>query len=85
MMRKRFGLKAGLLSVVALFVMFLVGSEAWAAPVTIKFAHGMPPDEEEPLHRGAVIFKKIVEQKIGRLLQNRYLSRQPAREGKGAI
>jgi len=47
-------------------------------PVTIKFAHGMPRMRKNP-PSGAVIFKKIVEQK-SEATTNRYLSRQPARE-----
>jgi C4-dicarboxylate-binding protein DctP len=52
-----------------------------AAPLTIKFATGMPPDEEEGLHRGAVVFKKMVEQRApGRLRVEIYPSNQLGKE-----
>ena len=60
---------------------YLLGAQSWAAPLTIKFATGMPPDEEEGLHRGAVIFKKMVEQKApGRLKVDIYPSNQLGKE-----
>jgi TRAP-type transport system periplasmic protein len=52
-----------------------------AAPITIKLATGMPPDEEEGLHRGAVVFKKMVEQRApGRLKVDLYPSNQLGKE-----
>jgi ATPase subunit of ABC transporter with duplicated ATPase domains len=59
----------------------LLGSQLWAAPITIKLATGMPPDEEECLHRGAVVFKKYIEQKApGRLKVDIYPSNQLGKE-----
>ena len=65
-----------------LFVLSLFcPSWAQSAPVTIKFATGMPPDEEEALHRGAVVFKKMVEQRApGRLKVDIYPSNQLGKE-----
>jgi TRAP-type C4-dicarboxylate transport system substrate-binding protein len=41
----------------------------------------MPPDEEEALHRGVVVFKKTVEQKTaGRVKVDIYPSSQLGRE-----
>jgi C4-dicarboxylate-binding protein DctP len=63
MSKKGYSLGISILSWVIVFSFFFIGATATAAPITIKFAHGMPPDEEEALHRGVVIFKKMVEQK----------------------
>ncbi len=66
--------------IVFTFIVF-VAAQLWAAPITIKFATGMPPDEEEALHRGAVVFKKFVEQKApGRLKVDIYPSNQLGKE-----
>jgi TRAP-type transport system periplasmic protein len=43
-------------------LIFLVGPEVWAQ-TTIKLAHGMPPVEDENIHRAVSVFKKVVEQK----------------------
>src|SRR4030066_1587717 len=60
--------KIGILLFAVFTLTVFVAAQLWAAPVTIKFATGMPPDEEEALHRGAVVFKKFIEQKApGRL------------------
>ena len=48
---------------------------------TIKFAHGQPPVEEEAIHQGVTIFKKIVEQKTaGKLKVEIYPSNQLGKE-----
>jgi C4-dicarboxylate-binding protein DctP len=67
---------------VIIFTAFVFGSQLWAAdPITIKFATGLAPDEEEGLHRGAVVFKNIVEQKSGgRLKVALYPSNQLGKE-----
>ncbi len=41
---------------------FFTGSQVWAQ-TTIKLAHGMPPVEDENIHRAVSVFKKVVEQK----------------------
>jgi len=64
MLKKGVGAKLGIL-VLTIFASFILVGQLWAAPITIKFATGMPADEEEGLHRGAVVFKKVVEQKSG--------------------
>ena len=72
--------KIGVLLFAAFICIGFLGSQLWAAPITIKFATGMPPDEEEALHRGAVVFKKFVEQKApGRLKVDIYPSNQLGR------
>jgi C4-dicarboxylate-binding protein DctP len=43
-------------------LIFFVGSQVWAQ-TTIKLAHGMPPVEDENIHRAVSVFKKVVEQK----------------------
>lgn len=59
----------------------LLGSPSWASTITIKFAHGMPPDEEEALHRGVVVFKKMVEQRTaGRVKVDIYPANQLGKE-----
>lgn len=80
-MKKRTVAKYGILALI-LFTTWVFGSPLWAAdPITIKFATGMAPDEEEGLHRGAVVFKKIVEQKSGgRLKVDLYPSNQLGKE-----
>lgn len=53
----------------------------WSAPITVKFAHGMPPNEEEALHRGVALFKKIVEQRsAGRVKVDIYPASQLGKE-----
>src|SRR5512143_2547065 len=66
----------------ALFLLIaFAGLQALAAPITIKFAHGMPPDEDEALHRSVVIFKKMVEQKTaGRVKVDIYPASQLGKE-----
>ncbi len=81
MLKKRFSLGMGILSWAIVFSFFFVGATASAAPITLKFAHGMPPDEEEALHRGVVIFKKMVEQKTaGRVKVDIYPASQLGKE-----
>jgi len=78
--KKRF-LKIGILLMAVFACIGLLGSQLWAAPITIKLATGMPPDEEEALHRGAVVFKKFIEQKApGRLKVDIYPSNQLGKE-----
>lgn len=78
--KKRF-LKIGIRSMAVFACLGLLGSQLWAAPITIKLATGMPPDEEECLHRGAVVFKKYIEQKApGRLKVDIYPSNQLGKE-----
>src|SRR4030042_6993193 len=68
MSKGKFMAKIGILLLAIFMLTVFVTAQLWAAPITIKFATGMPPDEEEALHRGAVVFKKFVEQKApGRL------------------
>lgn len=80
-MKKR-TVTARAVAVAILFAAFVCGSQLWAAdPITIKFATGLAPDEEEGLHRGAVVFKNIVEQKSGgRLKVALYPSSQLGKE-----
>lgn len=74
-------LKIGMLLLAASTFITFSGSPLWAAPITIKFAHGMPPDEEEALHRGVVVFKKMVEQKTaGRVKVDIYPANQLGKE-----
>jgi len=81
MLNKETVLRMGLLSLAIVLSLFLLGSHVLAAPITIKFAHGMPPDEEEALHRGVVIFKKMVEQKTaGRVKVDIYPASQLGKE-----
>jgi C4-dicarboxylate-binding protein DctP len=63
MLNKKYLAALSILSAALLCSFCFTAIPASAAPVTIKFAHGMPPDEEEALHRGVVVFKKMVEQK----------------------
>lgn len=63
MSKRKLIVKIGIFFLAAFIMIAFSGAQLWAAPITIKFAHGMPPDEEEALHRGVVIFKKMVEQK----------------------
>jgi len=80
MLKKRFVSRLGIFALV-IFTSFILIGQSWAAPITIKFATGMPPDEEEGLHRGAVIYKKIVEQMSGgRLKVDIYPSNQLGKE-----
>lgn len=73
--------KIGILLLAVFTFIAFFGSPLWAAPITIKFAHGMPPDEEEALHRGVVIFKKMVEQKTaGRVKVDIYPASQLGKE-----
>ncbi len=73
--------KIGILLVAIFTFITLSGSSLWAAPITIKFAHGMPPDEEEALHRGVVVFKKMVEQKTaGKVKVELYPANQLGKE-----
>ncbi|NWG02352.1 MAG: DctP family TRAP transporter solute-binding subunit [Syntrophaceae bacterium] len=65
----KFIVKIGVSLLVAFIFIAFHGSLGWAAPITIKFAHGMPPDEEEALHRGVVVFKKMVEQKTAGMVK----------------
>jgi len=80
MVKKGAWANVGIITLV-LFVSFLCAGPLGAAPVTIKLATGMPPDEEEGLHRGAVVFKKVVEHNSGgRLKVNIYPSNQLGKE-----
>jgi len=73
--------KFGIFLLAAFTSIAFSGPQLWAAPITIKFAHGMPPDEEEALHRGVVVFKKIVEQKTaGRVKVDIYPASQLGKE-----
>lgn len=73
--------KFGIFLLAAFTFIAFPGPQLWAAPITIKFAHGMPPDEEEALHRGVVVFKKIVEQKTaGRVKVDIYPASQLGKE-----
>jgi C4-dicarboxylate-binding protein DctP len=73
--------KFGIFLLAAFTFIAFSGSQLWAAPITIKFAHGMPPDEEEALHRGVVVFKKMVEQKTtGRVKVDIYPASQLGKE-----
>ena len=81
MLKKKYLLGMGILSLAIVLSFFLAGTPSSAAPITIKFAHGMPPDEEEALHRGVVIFKKMVEQKTaGRVKVDIYPASQLGKE-----
>ena len=80
MLKKRVGATLGIFLLV-IFASFILAGQLWAAPITIKFATGLAPDEEEGLHRGAVVFKNIVEQKSGgRLKVDIYPSNQLGKE-----
>jgi len=73
--------RTGMLTFVVIACIALVAAPLWAAPITIKFATGMPPDEEEALHRGAAVFKKMIEQRApGRLKVDIYPSNQLGKE-----
>jgi C4-dicarboxylate-binding protein DctP len=81
MLNKKYLTAMSILSVAILFSLFFTGTPASAAPITMKFAHGMPPDEEEALHRGVVVFKKMVEQKTaGRVKVDIYPAHQLGKE-----
>jgi tripartite ATP-independent transporter DctP family solute receptor len=81
MLKKKYLMGISILSVAIVFSFFFIGTPALAAPITIKFAHGMPPDEEEALHRGVVVFKKMVEQKTaGRVKVDIYPANQLGKE-----
>jgi len=81
MSKGKWMVKIGFLTLVVSTCIVFVAAQLWAAPITIKFATGMPPDEEEALHRGAVVFKKFVEQKApGRLKVDIYPSNQLGKE-----
>jgi tripartite ATP-independent transporter DctP family solute receptor len=70
-----------LLSWVIVLSLLVLGSQVGATPITIKFSHGMPPDEEEALHRGVMVFKKMVEQKTaGRVKVDIYPANQLGKE-----
>jgi len=59
---------------------WFVGSQAWAQ-TTLKLAHGMPPVEDENIHRAVSVFKKIVEQKTaGKVKVEIYPANQLGRE-----
>jgi tripartite ATP-independent transporter DctP family solute receptor len=74
-------IRIGILSAAALLLVSFTATPGRAAPVTIKFAHGMPPTEDEPLHLASVIFKKIVEQRApGMLKVDIYPSSQLGKE-----
>lgn len=60
-MKKNFSRFFSVLFATATLIVF-VGSQAWAQ-TTIKLAHGMPPVEDENIHRAVSVFKKVVEQK----------------------
>jgi len=62
MMEKRSFLRFCLVSFAIVISLCFVGSQVWAQ-TTIKLAHGMPPVEDENIHRAVSVFKKIVEQK----------------------
>jgi len=62
MKEKKLFLKFCFVSGVLLASLFFVGSQVWAQ-TTIKLAHGMPPVEDENIHRAVGVFKKVVEQK----------------------
>jgi C4-dicarboxylate-binding protein DctP len=80
MLKKRVGATLGIFLLV-IFASFILAGQLGAAPITIKLATGMPPDEEEGLHRGAVVFKKVVEQNSGgRLKVNIFPSNQLGKE-----
>jgi TRAP-type transport system periplasmic protein len=80
MLKKRVAAKFGIFTL-TIFASFILAGQLWAAPITIKFATGMPADEEEGLHRGASVFKKVVEQKSGgRLKVDIYPSNQLGKE-----
>ena len=81
MLKRKYFFGMGILSLLIVLSFFFVGTPSSAAPITIKFAHGMPPDEEEALHRGVVIFKKMVEQKTaGRVKVDIYPASQLGKE-----
>jgi len=80
MARQRVGTVMGIF-LLFFFSSFILAGQLGAAPTTIKLATGMPPDEEEGLHRGAVVFKKVVEQNSGgRLKVDIYPSNQLGKE-----
>jgi C4-dicarboxylate-binding protein DctP len=81
MLSRKWIVKPSILSLAFFTFIAFAGLQAWAAPITIKFAHGMPPDEEEALHRGVVVFKKMVEQKTaGRVKVDIYPASQLGKE-----
>ncbi len=81
MVKKGWFVKTGIFSLALLVSLGMLGSQLTAAPLTIKLATGMPPDEEEGLHRGAMVFKKMVEQRApGRLKVDVYPSNQLGKE-----
>ena len=81
MLSRKWMVKLSILSLAFFTFIGFVGLQAWAAPITIKFAHGMPPDEEEALHRGVAVFKKVVEQKTaGRVKVDIYPASQLGKE-----
>lgn len=81
MLNRKWMVKLSISSLALFTFIALAGLQAWAAPITIKFAHGMPPDEEEALHRGVVVFKKMVEQKTaGRVKVDIYPASQLGKE-----
>jgi tripartite ATP-independent transporter DctP family solute receptor len=73
--------KIGILLLGVFTFMGLFGSPLWASTITIKFAHGMPPDEDEALHRCVVVFKKMVEQRTaGKVKVDIYPANQLGKE-----
>ena len=81
MWKKKGIVRMVLFSWVIVLSLLVLGSQGEAAPITIKFAHGMPPDEDEALHRGIMVFKKMVEQKTaGRVKVDIYPASQLGKE-----
>jgi len=61
-------------------LVFLVGTQVWAQTI-IKLAHGMPPVEDENIHRAVSVFKKVVEQKTaGKIKVEIYPANQLGKE-----
>ena len=79
MLRKSFLVKLSIVSLAMVISLSFIGVQAWAQ--TIKLAHGMPPIEDENIHRAVSVFKKVVEQKTaGKVKVEIYPSNQLGRE-----
>ncbi len=80
MIKKSLLIQLCVVSFVMVISLSFIGTQAWAQ-TTIKLAHGMPPIEDENIHRAVSVFKKIVEQKTaGKVKVEIYPSNQLGRE-----
>ncbi len=80
-MGKKSSLRISFLVLAIVTSILLLSGQAWAQQITIKFSHGQPPVEEENIHQGVTVFKKIVEQKTaGRVKVEIYPANQLGKE-----